>query len=57
MLFSLSRSLEILERTPGVLTPLLLEISSDWALATEGGDTWSAFDVMGHLIHGEKPIG
>lgn len=52
--FSLSRSVEILERTPDVLTALLKNISSDWTAVNEGGETWSAYDIVGHLIHGEK---
>jgi len=54
MEFSLPKTLEILERTPSVLNTLLTGLSSEWTSATEGGDTWSVFDVVGHLIHGEK---
>ncbi len=53
MEFSISKSLEILERTPSVLTSLLSGLSDDWVLRNEGDGTWSAFDVLGHLIHGE----
>ena len=52
--FNLSKSLEILQRTPDTLFALLQGISSDWTSANEGGDTWSVYDVIGHLIHGEK---
>ena len=54
MSFSLKKSIEILERTPHVLHTLLEGISDDWTLCNEGGDTWSAYDVVGHLIHAEK---
>lgn len=54
MEFDLAKSIEILERTPTVLTSLLSGISGDWTLQNEGPDTWSAFDIIGHLIHGEK---
>lgn len=54
MNFTLERSLEILTRTPKVLNALLTGISADWTSANEGGETWSAYDVVGHLIHGEK---
>jgi hypothetical protein len=47
-------SIEILERTPYALHHLLNGISDDWVLNNEGPDTWSVFDVIGHLIHGEK---
>lgn len=54
MNFSLTTSIEILERTPQVLNTLLNGLSSDWIQNNEGEVTWSPFDVMGHLIHGEK---
>jgi len=54
MAFRLEKSIEILERTPNVLYTMLHGISNDWTLNNEGGETWSAFDVVGHLIHGEK---
>lgn len=56
--FSLEKSIEILERTPTVLKDLLDNISDDWSMNNEGkkGDeeTWSPYDVLGHLIHGES---
>ncbi len=54
MNFTIEKSLEILERTPEVLMALLLNISDEWSLPNEGGETWSPYDVVGHLIHGEK---
>lgn len=54
MNFTINKSIEILERTPQVLTTLLLDLSLAWTSANEGGETWSAFDIVGHLIHGEK---
>ncbi len=54
MNFSISRSIEILERTPTVLESLLNGISADWIYRNEGENTWSPYDVVGHLIHGEK---
>lgn len=53
MNFNLERSIEILERTPLVLKSMLTGISGEWTSANEGDETWSAFDVVGHLIHGE----
>jgi uncharacterized damage-inducible protein DinB len=52
--FSLQKSIEILERTPDVLIQLTRGLSPEWVTQNEGGDTWSVFDVVGHLIHGEK---
>ena len=54
MKFELSKALEILERTPYVLDAMLSEIPDEWGRENEGEETWSAFDVMGHLVHGER---
>src|SRR5687768_17562106 len=54
MAFTLEKSIEILQRTPDVLYTMLHDISDDWTQHNEGGETWSVFDVVGHLIHGEK---
>ncbi len=54
MNFELKKSLDILRRTPLVLDALLRDISDDWALCNEGEGTFSPFDVLGHLLHGEK---
>lgn len=54
MHFHVDKSIEILERTPAVLEALLTGLSADWWRHNEGTDTWSPFDVLGHLIHGEK---
>jgi hypothetical protein len=54
MKFDLIKSMEILDRTPGVLNHLLNGLSREWVLQNEGEGTWSPFDVVGHLIHGEK---
>lgn len=53
MNFSLDKSIEILERTPTVLKELLNNISDDWSMNNEGGESWTPYDVLGHLIHGE----
>lgn len=54
MEYSLHQSIEILERTPRVITVLLLGTSDMWVMNNEGPDTWSPYDIVGHLIHGEK---
>lgn len=54
MNFNLAKAIEILERTPQVVTSLLNGLSDEWIQNNEGEDTWSPFDVIGHLIHGEK---
>jgi hypothetical protein len=52
--FLLSDALPILRRTPAVLRALLWNVPDSWARGTEGPDTWSPFDIIGHLIHGER---
>lgn len=54
MKYTVTQALEILERTPAVCTALLTGLSDDWVMNNEGPETFSPFDVMGHLIHGEK---
>jgi hypothetical protein len=52
--FAMEEALAILARTPGTLDALLRGLPDDWIAAHEGGETWSPFDVIGHLIHGER---
>ena len=52
--YNVQKSLQILRRTPKTLKALLIGLSSDWTSQNEGPNTWSPFDVVGHLIHGEK---
>jgi hypothetical protein len=52
--FSLERSIEVLSRTPATLAALLQGVSDAWMRGTEGPDTFSPFDVVGHLIDGEE---
>jgi hypothetical protein len=52
--FNLDDAVAILERTPGSLSALLLGLPETWVKATEGDGTWSPYDVIGHLIHGER---
>jgi hypothetical protein len=54
MKYSLQRSYEILDRTPAVLQSLLTGLPDDWVMPNEGPETYSPYDVIGHLIHGEK---
>lgn len=50
----LSEAIAVLERTPATLDTLLRGLPDGWIHAHEGGETWSPFDVIGHLIHGEQ---
>jgi len=49
----LSRTVALLERTPTALNALLRGLPEAWTLANEGAGTWTAFDIVGHLIHAE----
>ncbi len=52
--FSMEHSIAVLERTPFVVEMMLRELPDDWITSNEGDSTWSPFDIVGHLIHGEK---
>ena len=54
MTFKLTDSVEVLRRTPVALRALLAGLDDTWIRATEGPDTFSPFDVVGHLIDGEE---
>ena len=54
MNFDLPAGMAVLERTPVVLRALLSGLPDGWVTATEGPETWSPYDVVGHLIHGER---
>ena len=43
-----------LAATPALLDAWLRRLPAAWVTANEGGDSWSAYDVVGHLIHGER---
>ena len=54
MEFRLNQSFEILEKTPIVIESYLSGLSRDWIKNNEGKGTWSPYDILGHLIFGEK---
>lgn len=54
MPFELRQALEILESTPKTLKNMLVGLDPVWTSRNEGGETWCVYDVVGHLIHGEK---
>ena len=54
MEFDLESAQEILRRTPRILDAWLRDLPDPWVRLNEGDKTWSAFDVLGHLIHGEE---
>ncbi len=54
MTYDVDNAIAILSRTPAVLRDLLTGLPPEWTRADEGPGTWSPFDVLGHLIHGEN---
>jgi len=54
MEFDLQASIDVLARTPATLQALLGELAEPWVRGTEGPETFSPFDVVGHLIDGEE---
>lgn len=54
MEYQQEQAVELLRRTPATLTALLRGLPEAWTRATEGPATWSAYDIVGHLLHGEE---
>ncbi|MGD0729820.1 MAG: DinB family protein [Terracidiphilus sp.] len=54
MRHNLQHTISLLARTPAALDALLRELPETWTFRNEGENTWSVFDVVGHLIHGER---
>ena len=52
--FNLAEAIAVLTRTPATLNALLRGLPDIWVRSNEGKDTWSAFDIVGHLIVGER---
>jgi hypothetical protein len=50
----LDDTISLLARTPAALDALLRDLPETWTFRNEGEDTWNAFEVIGHLIHGER---
>ncbi|HLA64676.1 MAG TPA: DinB family protein [Rhodothermales bacterium] len=54
MTFDLAEARAVLARTPGALDAWLRGLPEAWIVTNEGPETWSAFDVVGHLIHADQ---
>src|SRR6266700_5477914 len=52
--FNLAEAIAVLSRTPAALDALLRGLPDIWVRGNEGKDTWNAFDIVGHLIVGER---
>jgi len=51
---NLENTVSLLARTPSTLNALLRDLPEAWTFRNEGENTFTAFDVVGHLIHGER---
>ena len=54
MEFQLEQATDILSRTPATMNSLLRGVAGEWTVCNEGPDTWSPYDILGHLIHAEE---
>lgn len=59
MTFDIENAIAILERTPKIVRAWLEGLPDDWLFVNEGDgpegeETWSAYDIIGHFIHGER---
>ncbi len=54
MHYNFEQSAALLSRTPNALDSLLRGLPDEWTRSSEGEGTWSAFDVVAHLIHAER---
>ena len=51
---NLQHTISLLTCTPASLNALLRDLPETWTFRNEGENTWSAFDVVGHLVYGER---
>ena len=51
---NLPQTIALLERTPATLNVFLRELPDSLTRQNEGGDTWSAYDIVGHLVYAER---
>ena len=54
MELELQHAIELLRRTPPTLNSMLRDLPEAWLVQNEGPETWSPYDIVGHLIHGEE---
>ena len=50
----LRETIPLLRRRPAMLDALLRDLPTTWTFRNEGSGSWSPYDVVGHLIHGER---
>lgn len=51
---NLHHTISLLTRTPAAFNALLRDLPETWTLRNEGDKTWSAFDIVGHLLHADR---
>jgi hypothetical protein len=54
MAHNLEHTIAVLSRTPSTMNAMLRDLPEEWTHRNEGDGTFSAFDVIGHLIHGDR---
>jgi len=54
MAHNLDHTISLLTRTPAALSALLRDLPETWTFRNEGEKSWTAFDVVGHLIHADR---
>jgi len=54
MEFQIEDAVKLLEQTPATISSLLKDLPEKFITQNEGGDSWSPYSVVGHLIHGEE---
>lgn len=54
MEYNIEQAAGVLRRTPAILRTLLEGLDDNWLMSNEGPDTFSPYDVVGHLLHGEQ---
>lgn len=54
MELELQHAIELLSRTAATLNSMLRDLPEPWLVQNEGPETWSPYDIVGHLIHGEE---
>ncbi|NYF79976.1 DinB family protein [Granulicella arctica] len=52
--FSVDEAVAVLARTPATLDAWLRGMPESWVRGNEGGDSWNAFDIVGHLVFAER---
>jgi hypothetical protein len=50
----LGQTISLLSRTPAAIDGWLRGLPDAWTRRSEGAETWTPFEIVGHLIHGER---